>query len=207
MAFLASSLPVLAGAKGAFMRVSPLKAGHSKRIECNNNPVNFIDPLGLLEEIGGGEFYFLELDEGTLNEIYDAIVGYLRTDAGTYIKAWKNKSGNPKVDTDCHGLTFTRGKYWLNDKDNKDGFSQIEAILRDEYLKVPDGKLPLPGDVAIFRNSEGDIVHSATVMVGGENPWLYEISGQQTDPKFQPLGISSNFPPVFYHRHSSYLRP
>ena len=47
VAFLASSLPVLAGAKGAFMRVSPLKAGHSKRIEGANNPVSRVDPDGL----------------------------------------------------------------------------------------------------------------------------------------------------------------
>jgi len=29
------------------MRVSPLKAGHSNRIEAGNNPINLIDPAGL----------------------------------------------------------------------------------------------------------------------------------------------------------------
>lgn len=47
VAFLGSVLPVWAGPKGAFMRVSPLKAGLSNRIEANNNPVMFTDPAGL----------------------------------------------------------------------------------------------------------------------------------------------------------------
>jgi len=47
LVFLANSAPSLAISKTPYLGVSPLKAGHSNRIECNNNPVNYIDPAGL----------------------------------------------------------------------------------------------------------------------------------------------------------------
>jgi len=47
LVFLASSTPSLAISKTPYSGVSPLKAGHSNRIECNNNPVNAVDPEGL----------------------------------------------------------------------------------------------------------------------------------------------------------------
>ncbi|MFA7483454.1 MAG: hypothetical protein WC314_23320 [Vulcanimicrobiota bacterium] len=47
LVFLASSAPSLAISKTPYSGVSPLKAGHSNRIEANNNPVNMVDPAGL----------------------------------------------------------------------------------------------------------------------------------------------------------------
>ncbi|MFA5506826.1 MAG: hypothetical protein WC423_15450 [Vulcanimicrobiota bacterium] len=47
LVFLASSAPSLAISKTPYSGVSPLKAGHSNRIEANNNPVNMVDPEGL----------------------------------------------------------------------------------------------------------------------------------------------------------------
>ena len=47
LVFLVSSAPSLAVSKTPYSGVSPLKAGHSNRIEAANNPVNYVDPLGL----------------------------------------------------------------------------------------------------------------------------------------------------------------
>ncbi|MFA7484005.1 MAG: hypothetical protein WC314_26155, partial [Vulcanimicrobiota bacterium] len=47
------SAPSLAISKTPYLGVSPLKAGHSNRIECGNNPVNMVDPAGLEVTLNG----------------------------------------------------------------------------------------------------------------------------------------------------------
>ena len=215
MAFLASSLPVLAGAKGAFMRVSPLKAGHSKRIECNNNPVNFTDPDGLLRRWPNGSVVSTLLY--TVKSTYSprrsnrkihwsGWAALLYTDRGDNgksvpIKATYNMSGDSRFDENCHGMTFTNEKgWWIDD-------SQVQQILdNDGYTELPEGEHPLPGDIAIFREN-GHIRHSATIAVGGKNPWVYDISGYNTDRALAPLSTRQGWGDVtFYYRGSPWVR-
>ncbi len=59
----------------------------------------------------------------------------------------------------CHGWIFTGGHFWIRSE-------EVGLILRDNGYKVVD--LPRPGDLAIYRDPQGLIVHSGLVRyVGG----------------------------------------
>lgn len=63
----------------------------------------------------------------------------------------------------CHGWIFTGGRYWVQPED-------VEHILKDNgYRPV---KRPRPGDLIIYRDDTGEIVHSG--LVRAEAPVLIE---------------------------------
>ena len=183
--------------KTAMICVSDLKAGLSNRVVGANNPVNFVDPSGLLQRDSNGELIYEEIGydisryKSTGDEWYSLEV-YLFTDTPdengkpVKIRASLNRTKTKKYDTDCHGLTFTAGEYWINN-------DQVEKILKyDEYSKVPVGEFPVPGDIAVYRNERGEVVHSGTVVVGGRWPRVLETAGlQDYDPTIGPAWLSS----------------
>ncbi len=64
------------------------------------------------------------------------------------------RTGECGTETNCHGWVFTGGRYWLLGK-------YVDTILNENnYFAV---FRPRPGDVAIFRDVEGTISHSAVV--------------------------------------------
>ncbi len=79
----------------------------------------------------------------------------------------------------CHGWTFAGGKYWLKS-------DEVGRILADNgYRQVTE---PAVGDVIIYRDAVGTIVHSGVVRaVGGGDPVLIES-------KWGPLGRFIHFP-------------
>lgn len=90
--------------------------------------------------------YELELVDGTKIEAYKS--------HGKYDSATRKIVPDARLDTDCHGVTFSGGEYWIND-------DQVEQILSGGGYKPTIS--PEPGDVLIYRNSSGDVVHSVTV--------------------------------------------
>jgi hypothetical protein len=65
----------------------------------------------------------------------------------------------------CHGWVFTGGQAWIR------GYS-VESILKDNaYQEVSH---PAPGDVAIYRNDQGEVMHTALVRAVGEGAVLLE---------------------------------
>jgi hypothetical protein len=69
----------------------------------------------------------------------------------------------------CHGWVFGGGKYWLLRAD-------VEVIIADNgYKPVAD---PRPGDLAVYREADGAIAHTAIVRQSGgqlrvEGKWLW----------------------------------
>ena len=58
--------------------------------------------------------------------------------------------------SNCHGLTFLDGDYWLLG-------SQVDRILDDnDWVIIKEAKAK-PGDVAVYRDWKGRIVHTAKV--------------------------------------------
>jgi hypothetical protein len=56
--------------------------------------------------------------------------------------------------TNCHGWVFAAGRFWI-------GGTQVPTILKDNgYLEVSE---PRPGDLAVYRGSDGTVSHSAVV--------------------------------------------
>jgi hypothetical protein len=57
-------------------------------------------------------------------------------------------------DSNCHGWVFARGRHWVREE-------SVEGILEDNgYRPAP---APRPGDLVIYRDPDGRIVHSAVV--------------------------------------------
>src|SRR5262249_33273989 len=56
--------------------------------------------------------------------------------------------------SNCHGWVFAAGRYWVPG-------NAVEAILRDNgYAEVT---APRPGDLAVYRGSDGGVSHTAGV--------------------------------------------
>lgn len=76
------------------------------------------------------------------------------------------QTGPPELKYNCHGWVFTGGRYWVRSP-------RVATILEDNgYLAVQQ---PRSGDVAVFRNPLGEIVHTGLVRSGSDHgPILIE---------------------------------
>jgi hypothetical protein len=74
---------------------------------------------------------------------------------------WKViRTAGPDPRCNCHGWVFAGGRYWLHG-------AFVESILHDNGYE-PAGHTR-PGDVAIFRNSAGEMMHSGLVRSVGDD--------------------------------------
>lgn len=104
----------------------------------------------------------------------------LQLQDGSWIKATKSLSKSTtdggatfttdhRLDTDCHGVSFTNGEYWIND-------DEVAGVLKGGGFKATT--TPKPGDVGIIRDEHGNIVHSVTVTkVDPTTGAVVEVSG------------------------------
>jgi hypothetical protein len=82
------------------------------------------------------------------------------------------RTAPPELSHDCHGWVFTAGRYWVRGRD-------VDAILQDNgYRKV---SVPQPGDVVVYRDVSGAVLHTALVRVAAADNILVE-------GKWGPLG-------------------
>lgn len=71
----------------------------------------------------------------------------------------------PFAQSNCHGWVFTQGQHILRGED-------VQLILDDNnYAKVAN---PQNNDVAVYRSSEGDIVHTGVVRGSLETATIVE---------------------------------
>ncbi len=92
----------------------------------------------------------------------------------------------------CHGYVFTGGQYWLTS-------DQVEGILTDNgYRQV---KTPAVGDLAIYRDRAGAIVHSGLVRGRGTDTILVESKWGKLGCFIHPSHVyaRSNLNVTFYH--------
>ena len=148
-----------------------------------NDPTNFTDSTGLIKR--GKDGQIIATDNGGGVSVHSQPNGSVAVrmrswsifaDDGTPIQAWENLSSRTNWDSDCHGLSFADGKYWINN-------SEVGKILKgDKYVEEDH---PKPGDVVVYRNKHGDIVHSAVVKsVNASTKQVIVISkGGTTDVK------------------------
>jgi len=138
-----------------------------------NNPLRFIDDDGRIKrDADGNPIFTAEGKTGSVThpsgERSTVQPGYLTADDGTHISAFQNVGNNHKLDTDCHGLTFADGKYWVSDPAVKD------LLKGDNYQQTDKAN---PGDVVVYTDANGNVVHSVTVTGVGENGKPTEVSG------------------------------
>jgi len=110
-------------------------------------------------------------------------IGYIFTNDGTPIKVYKFLNGYEGFKTDCHGLTFAEGKYWIDN-------DEVRKILDgDEYDDVLDGTIK-KGDVVTQEDSSNNIIHSSTVSCTDgtcQGSTSFGIGGVQTEPIDRPI--------------------
>lgn len=91
-------------------------------------------------------------DKGAAKKVQKVII---KADDGTKIEATSNVSKDKRYDTDCHGVTFGDGKYWINN-------DQVDKVIKGDKYKERKGD-PKPGDVGVYRDAAGKVVHSVKV--------------------------------------------
>ncbi|MBO6881921.1 DUF6443 domain-containing protein, partial [Winogradskyella sp.] len=159
----------------------------------NYGPSNRADETGGEEDedIGRNENNeIVYVTDGTQKTIYHGSgisakveIGYTFTNDGTPIKVYKNISSEKGFDTDCHGLTFVEGKYWIDN-------DEVRKILKgDGYKEIADGSIS-EGDVVTQEDSKDNIHHSSTVSCTDgtcRDSSSYGIGGVQTEPIDRPI--------------------
>jgi hypothetical protein len=86
-------------------------------------------------------------------------VGYmLQTRRGNPIQILQGLPSRERADqSNCHGYTFLNGEYWMYG-------SQVEQILDDNGWQPVTEPSVIPGDIAVYRASNGRVCHSARVV-------------------------------------------
>lgn len=126
-----------------------------------DNPINYYDLDGRIVRDKDGNIVFIPLYEGIARHITDTkgakgIYGYIFTDKFKPILVVKNISPKKSWDTDCHGQTFTKGKYWIDNQ-------YVKNILKDDgYKQVKKSDLKV-GDIVIYTDKDGNVQDSRTV--------------------------------------------
>jgi RHS repeat-associated protein len=102
-----------------------------------------------------------------------AEVGTLKSGKET-IQALKNlpsKKEDVALNTQCHGLTFTNGKVAIDN-------SQVDKLLTGEGMsRLGDTDAKRPADVAVYRDKDGNVVHTATVSETDDKGAVVNVSG------------------------------
>jgi len=168
-AVLAIGLSLLAtSVQARFLQTDPIGTQDQMNLYgyVSNNPLNATDPTGLLQRDQNGKIIFTPTGQGYVGHggapgvQFFVTAGVIKTDNGTHVDALRNQSGDARFDCDCHGVTFADSELWIND-------DQVDTILKgDNYTRLSPPLLeidPQVGDVAVYRDTNGEVVHSVTV--------------------------------------------
>ncbi len=126
-----------------------------------------LDPLVLPMERKELEQVHVATDRGRLLPVFNLVVPdtteeYEQTYLAERHFSWRIiRTGDPDPTYNCHGWVFTAGRFALRSED-------VELILEDnQYTRVDR---PQPGDVIVYRDDQGRILHTGLVrsVIGNE---------------------------------------
>ena len=171
---------------GRFTTIDPLAGKYPSLTpynHCANNPLSYIDPDGrvirdaegniLYYSSGETRKYIFELEEGN-TEIVEVELGYIFADNWAPIEVLNNQTNDARFDTNCHGITFINGEYWLNS-------DQIPALLvGDNYIEVSKENASV-NDVIISDLNNFPKSHSMTI-ISVKDPFDQSIVYGQNGP-------------------------
>lgn len=139
-----------------FLEVDPQRQYINSYSYTGNNPVNRVDPTGQMDRLAnlvlatiriGTQQHPTETEDPETKKpfSYQRIKHHAKTDNGTIIEVFADKLNSAPAKTDCHGITFSGGEYWIEN-------DQVQKILdNDNYTRTSEPRI---GDIAIFTASE-----------------------------------------------------
>ncbi|MBO9635770.1 MAG: hypothetical protein J7578_21880, partial [Chitinophagaceae bacterium] len=151
-------------------------ARYSPYVYSIDDPINYYDTDGEIIRDKKGNIVFIPIEDGVMNHGADkegakGTFGFIYTNDGTAIMVFKNKSSKKGFDTDCHGQTFTKGKYWINN-------SEVRKILKgDGYKKIKKSEIK-KGDIVIYTDGKDGVEDSRVVVVIDPTTGEIKVYGQ-----------------------------
>ncbi|MDR3099411.1 MAG: DUF6531 domain-containing protein [Paraburkholderia sp.] len=114
---------------------------------------------------------------------------------GKQITAYKNMSGKPTYDFNCHGYSIGDSRFWIN-SDALEEFLAKTTLLRQ---RAPTEE-PSPGDVVVYRMDD-KLVHSAVLTSDGKVVMasgftMYDNPPHETPPGSSPGPSKTTLRPV-----------
>ena len=172
---------------GRYVESDPmgLGAGWNMYGYVSSNPAGYLDEDGLLQRNPNGSLKFTpnSISSQTHGSGYHSMLvvnGYLYTDKGNPVEAWKNVDPfSTNMATDCHGYSFADGQYWISNDQvgkilNDDGYKAVAQGYFDgsKYVMNPSSKPMQPGDIILYmiQNNPNDyyVQHSAVYQGSGK---------------------------------------
>ncbi|MCG3148440.1 MAG: hypothetical protein PCFJNLEI_01883 [Verrucomicrobiae bacterium] len=187
---LAVGLPIWqqVGVERLSKRIRDYRLTYYRAPEHPMPPVNALDPYDMFQKDANGDLVIVASDKKITSPYAGAEFRgfWLKTKKGSPVLVY---GGTPmrelRYKTNCHGLTFMGGEYWMMPK-------PVETILADAGWSMVAPEKAQSGDVAIYRDLRGEIVHSARVVGRDESGHVIVDSKNGYNPRtrvwaYQPV--------------------
>jgi hypothetical protein len=142
------------------VRVRDFTITYYRAAEHSSPPLNTLDPYDSFLKDANGDLIITptgtNIHARSTQSVYQGYM--LKTQKGNPIVVYQETpSRRQRHKSNCHGYTFLAGDYWLMGP-------QIEQVLNDNDWAPLHERRVRRGDVAVYRNLKGAIVHTARVV-------------------------------------------
>ena len=137
----------------------------------------------------GQDVALWELPAADVPQLAEADLAFLRSFA---TEARAIRTAEADGHSNCHGWVFAGGRYWVRSE-------VVDEILHDNgYLEAAN---PRVGDVVVYRDTDGKILHSGVVRGTSDDGHILVESKWGPLGRFMHLADDQPYPgaPTFYH--------
>ena len=128
---------------------------------CAGNPVNYTDTDGTIIRDKTGAIVYVSTGK-TGNFLHPSgrkatlEIGFVFANNGTPVQVFRNIGKDRGWDTNCHGVSFTDGQYWLNN-------DQVRFLVKEDGYETVSIENAVEGDIIVYHGDSG-YEHSMTII-------------------------------------------